>query len=57
MQGIDAGVVEAGLSERLVREGIVTRAQRKPGKAWLKRPAVPCKGDAVQALIQQRGDR
>ena len=57
LQGIDADSVEVGLLEGLVREGIVTRAERKPGKAWLKLPAVPCKGDAVQALIQQRGDR
>ena len=56
LQGIDPESVEDGL-ERLVRKGIVTRAKRKPGTAWLKLPAVPCMGDAVQALIRQRGTR
>ena len=48
---------EDALLERLVREGIVTRSKRKPSKEWLKLQPIPCKGDAVQILIEQRGDR
>ena len=46
----------AGL-ERLVRDGIVTRARKKPYRAFLKEPPVPCKVDPVNVLIEERGDR
>jgi len=45
------------LLERLVRDGIVTRPKRKPSRAWLKLQPIPCKGDAVRTLVEQRGDR
>lgn len=45
------------LLERLIREGIVTRAERTPTKAWLRNAPVPCKGDAVRASIERRGER
>lgn len=41
--------------EQLVREGVVTRGKRKADRAWLKEPAIPCGGDAVRALIEERG--
>jgi prevent-host-death family protein len=41
--------------DRLVRDGIVT----PPSKPWddslLALPPVPCRGDIVQALIEERG--
>jgi prevent-host-death family protein len=45
------------LLERLVRDGIVSPARRKPTRALIKDDPVPCRGDAVQALIEGRGDR
>ena len=47
----------AGHLARLVREGIVSPARGKPPADLLDRPPVPCSGDAVQVLIEQRGDR
>ena len=44
--------------ERLVRAGIVTPPKEKLDvEAFLRHPPVPCSGDAVQALIDSRGDR
>lgn len=41
--------------QRLIRDGIVTPAKRKPSLDFLKYPPVPCSVDAVQVLIEQRG--
>lgn len=40
---------------QLLRDGIVTRAKRKPPRGGLKNLPVPCRGDAVKALIEERG--
>jgi prevent-host-death family protein len=52
--GEDHATGDGGL-ERLLRDGIVTRARRKAGKSWLKEPPVPCRGDVVRTLIEERG--
>ena len=58
IQGIDhATSSDDALLELMVREGIVTRPRRKPTKAWLKLPPVPCSGDAVRIVAEQRGER
>lgn len=41
--------------ERLLRDGIVTRAKRKPSTSRLKNPPVPCRVDPVKVLIEERG--
>ena len=43
--------------DRLLRDGIVTRARKKPYRAFLKEPPAPCKVDPVKVLIEERGDR
>ncbi|MGQ0722798.1 MAG: type II toxin-antitoxin system Phd/YefM family antitoxin [Candidatus Eiseniibacteriota bacterium] len=40
--------------ERLVRDGIITRPVRTGGVAALRKPPIPCRGDIVQALIEER---
>lgn len=45
------------LLERLVFEGIVTRADRKPDAQLFEDPPVPCRLDPVDVLIEERGDR
>ena len=40
---------------RLLRDGIVTRAKRKPGRGKLKSQPIPCRVDVVQVLIEERG--
>jgi prevent-host-death family protein len=58
LQGIDRDQTgDNALLDQLIREGIVTRARRKPTRAWLKNAPVKCKGDAVRILTEQRGDR
>ena len=56
LQGIGedtmAGDAQLG---RLVRDGVVTRAKRKPGKGALKNSPVPCRADVVRVLIEERG--
>jgi antitoxin (DNA-binding transcriptional repressor) of toxin-antitoxin stability system len=42
--------------EGLVRDGIVARAARKPRSGRLP-PPVRARGDAVRALIEERGER
>ena len=46
----------AGL-DQLVFEGLVERARRRPDRSFLDEPPVECDADAVQVLIDQRGDR
>jgi prevent-host-death family protein len=43
--------------ERLIYEGVITRARRPPGAKPMQFKPVPCRADAVQALIDGRGDR
>ena len=45
------------LLAQLAREGIVARARRKPRKGFFRKPPIPCRGDAVKVLIEERGDR
>lgn len=45
------------LVRRLEREGIVTVPTGKPYTRLLDKPPLPCSGDAVRALIEERGDR
>jgi len=47
---------DAELSQ-LVRDGIVTPARRPAPDDLFARPPIPCRGDAVRAVIEQRGDR
>jgi prevent-host-death family protein len=55
LEGIESGSASGSAPlEKLLRDGIVTRAKRQPGKGGLKTPPVPCAGDAVQALIEER---
>jgi prevent-host-death family protein len=42
--------------ERLRRDGIVLPARRSTPSA-LDEPPVPCRGDAVRAVVEERGDR
>lgn len=45
----------SGSLERLLRDGIATRASRKISRGALRQKPVPCKGDVVRALIEERG--
>ena len=45
------------LRDALIQDGVIAPARAKPTDALLKSPPVPCKADAVQALIEERGDR
>jgi prevent-host-death family protein len=42
---------------RLIRDGLITDAQRQPDLASLQRPAVRCTADVVEALVEARGER
>lgn len=42
---------------RLVREGMVRPALEQPDHAFLDRPPLPCTGDAVRAVVEERGER
>lgn len=46
-----------GLLDRLERDGIITAFRGKPYTDFLRRPAPVCRADAVQALVDERGDR
>lgn len=43
--------------ERLERDGIVQPARGKARVDLIAKPPVPCRGDAVDAVIKSRGDR
>ncbi len=43
--------------ERLIREGIVTRAKKGPPKVVIGFKPVPCKADVVKMLIEDREER
>lgn len=42
---------------RLQRDGLIRPPAGEPYVGFLDRPALPCKGDAVKALLEGRGDR
>ncbi len=48
---------DEGHLERLRRDGILAPAKRRPRPDLSKEPPVPCRADAVQAVIDARGDR
>ena len=55
LQAIGSGAAQGDSHlERLLRDGIVTRAQRKPRKGELEEPPAPCSVDVVQILIEER---
>ena len=43
--------------ERLRRDGIVRPARRRAGTDLVQEPPIPCRGDAAQAVVDERGDR
>ena len=43
--------------ERLERDGIVQPARAKARADLIERTPVPCRGDAVDAVLKSRGDR
>lgn len=44
-------------SERAVRDGLLIPPSARPGRHLLANPAVPCRGDAVEALVDERRKR
>ncbi|MEK7867431.1 MAG: type II toxin-antitoxin system prevent-host-death family antitoxin, partial [Planctomycetota bacterium] len=48
---------EEDLLRRLQSDGIVTVPAGRPYTRLLAKPPLPCGGDAVRALIEERGDR
>jgi prevent-host-death family protein len=49
---------EAGMAlDELVLEGVVSRAAAAPRPDFLRSPALPCRSDVVNVLVDQRGDR
>lgn len=48
---------DKGRLQRLVSEGLVTPARKKPNLKFLELPLLPCRADAVQILIEERGAR
>lgn len=51
------GTRDEDLLVRLRRDGIVTTPAGRPYTRLLDRPPLPCSGDAVRALIEERGGR
>jgi prevent-host-death family protein len=43
--------------ERLLNDGVVSPAARKPVRGFLENPPVECRTDPVKVLIEERGDR
>ncbi|MBN1417866.1 MAG: type II toxin-antitoxin system prevent-host-death family antitoxin [Planctomycetes bacterium] len=48
---------EDAVLARLVRDGIVTPARKKPSRGIWRRPPVRSTQDPVRALVEERGDR
>lgn len=48
---------QGALLERLYREGIAKRPKEKLDRSFWNFDPAPCSVDAVQILIEQRGDR
>jgi prevent-host-death family protein len=57
LQGLDETTVGDAQIERLVRDGLIARPALKPSKALIKQAPIPCRGDVVAAVIEERGDR
>jgi len=55
--GLPAGRGGGAVLDRLVREGVVSRARRSGGPDEIREPAVPCATDVVAALVEERGHR
>ncbi len=48
---------DAGLLERLTRDGLVTHARRTPDRGLLRRRPTPSRLDPVGALVEERDGR
>ena len=58
LEGIQGAPSDSsGHLERLRRDGIVRPAKRRHAVDLSKEPPIACRGDAVQAVIDERGDR
>ena len=58
LQGLGERSVEGGEAlQRMVRDGIVSRAQKNADRELLESPAVPCDADPAKVLVEERGDR
>lgn len=57
LTGLPAGGRGPEDLQRLVRDGIVSPARRQGGAGEIQTSAVPCAGDAVEALVEERGER
>ncbi len=42
---------------RLVREGVISPPSARLDKSFLSRPPIPCKGDIVRAVLEERDER
>lgn len=42
---------------RLVRDGVVAVAKKRPDRGLVDKPPVACDADVVKALVEERGDR
>ena len=58
LEGVPGGSLQGdGHLERLRRDGIILPSKRRARPDLLKDPPVPCRADAAQAVIDERGDR
>ena len=57
LEGLQPAQNGDALLDQLLRDGIISHPARKPGRDSLKMPPVPCAGDIVDVLIDERGDR
>lgn len=58
ISGVAGGAMkEQNLLRRLQRDGVICSPAARPYKRFLKSPAPACTADAVQVLIEDRGDR
>ena len=42
---------------RLVREGVITAPSARLDKSFFSRPPIPCKGDIVRTVLEERDER
>ena len=58
LQGLQSKAVSRDAHlDRLVRDGIITAASKKPNLALLKKPPIRSKLDPAKILVEERGDR
>jgi prevent-host-death family protein len=57
LEGVPGGSRGEGHLERLRRDGITLPPKRRARTDLLKDPPVPCRADAIRAVIDERGDR